>query len=237
MFKNIIATTALLAASAALASAVTVTFNSSNTVADATNYAANGSSAGTYTVATGTLSNGETVTVSLTESVGTIYVGSATATTFSDSAVSLLAEYDIDIDGQSITGIEGGQGQNTLTVTFSGLTEGETYTVIAIVGDGAGTASTISFTNGTLVSGTYYSATSDDSTGTSFSSSISATSAVYVVVAEVEADSDGTIAYSVTTKGVMYLAAIIPEPSAFGLLAGVGALALAASRRRRTRKA
>ena len=235
MFKNIIATTALLAASAALASAVTVTFNNSNTVPDATNYAAQNLAYGTYTVATGTLSNGETVTVSLTESVGYIYT--AAATTFSDTAVSLLAEYDIDIDGRSITGIQGGQGQNTLTVTFSGLTEGETYTVIAIVGDLAGTASTISFTNGTLVSGTYYSATSDDSTGTSFSSSISATSAVYVVVAEVEADSDGEIAYSVTTKGSIYLTAIIPEPSAFGLLAGVGALALAASRRRRTRKA
>lgn len=34
-----------------------------------------------------------------------------------------------------------------------------------------------------------------------------------------------------------YYAAIIPEPSAFGLLAGVGALALVAARRRRSKKA
>ena len=48
--------------------------------------------------------------------------------------------------------------------------------------------------------------------------------------------SAGQAALVYKNKG-LYLVSGIPEPSAFGLLAGLGALALAASRRRRSRKA
>ena len=57
-----------------------------------------------------------------------------------------------------------------------------------------------------------------------------------------DATEDSTIVFLYSTSGsattgTLTATATIPEPSAFGLLAGVGALALVAARRRRTRKA
>ena len=46
-----------------------------------------------------------------------------------------------------------------------------------------------------------------------------------------------TNTYDINVKGVSYSTISVPEPSAFGLLAGAGALALVAARRRRQKKA
>ena len=245
MLKNIIATTALLAASAALASAVTVTFNSDNTVADATNYAAQGASAGTYTVATGTLTGGESVTVTLTESAGYIYALDASSISLdaNTNATAALSALGISTSGLDY-GIQGGQGQNVLTVSISGLTSGTTYTLVAIIGDNAADDSdgtTYTLTAGTLVSSTYYDMTDEDGEGVALevaTLTVDDDNAV-LIVSEVTADEDGTITYTLSSKGTLFLTAIasVPEPSAFGMLAGVGALALVAARRRRSRKA
>lgn len=85
------------------------------------------------------------------------------------------------------------------------------------------------------VTSNFYSATGlKGNIGTTDTINISATAAT-ALVSFISWDKDS---YSDTSKATQAfdVASNIPEPSAFGLLAGIGALALAVSRRRRSRK-
>ena len=240
MIKNILATATLVAASATLAGAATVAFHASST-----GFSANLGLSGVLgtTGASVSLYTGfETATLTVTAANGTFWTATPDTSYWTNTtALSVLSEYGI-----SVSGIAGatqiGAGSTSTYLTFTGLTAGQTYTIAVVIAEMAGTPSAFSISTGTLVSGTYYSLTDDSDTGTDFTSSFSITgsesegSAGTVVVVDVTADDDGTIEITYSNKGTI-VAAYIPEPSTFGLLAGVGALALVASRRRRTRKA
>lgn len=247
MIKNILATAALVAASAALAGASTVTFYSGNTGFDATLDFSSGITS-TEGLSTTVSTGSDDATLAVTAASGKLWGASVSTDTWTnDTAISALAEYDISIDGIS-GGVQVGAGGVATYLTFTELTAGETYTIALVVAELAGTASTFSVSAGTLVSGTAYDLTSDDD-GTTLGDSVTtytvaANNAGTAIIVDVTADDDGTIQFTYSSKGTVIAAYItvaattdVPEPSAFGLLAGVGALVLVAARRRRSRKA
>lgn len=145
-------------------------------------------------------------------------------------------------------------GAQTATTTFAvtGLIANTTYTVTMLVGalDANGSATgtaKISWDTGTLVSGRYAYGASATQT---LSASDTSTTLANLSAVELKITTDSNGAFNIklyngdsdnsgskTSIGFFAITGdVIPEPSAFGLLAGVGALALAASRRRRSRK-
>lgn len=245
--KKLLTCAALLAASAALSSAASVVSYDLSTLTGVP------SSAGT-TYSIGEIGTLLDETVSLTWNCtgsAKIWKNSDDSTTVENSyAVAALNELGVTAIsvGDIVTTSGYGAGSATQTLVVSGLTAGDTYTIAVVVGCNTGTA-TYSISGGTLVSYTYYELSSDSDEGTSSSDSSSddevvlslevSPSDAYLVVADITADDDGTISIAGvgSTKAAFGLFAIVPEPSAFALLAGVGALAFAASRRRRSRKA
>lgn len=236
--KTTLATAALLAASAALSGATTLVFDLTS-VGNVTSYSTSGT----------LLNDGLNISLSWTASSGTIYKN--TGTTYTVVNTTALAELDslgisltyYDSSSSSVTTENTGSiiapsygASVTSYITLEGFTAGETYTVVAVVAAYANTP-TVTFSSGNIVSFAYYDLSEEDSSVVTTGTSLTAeTSTAYLIIAEVTADSDGTIAISGGSKTGFNLVAIVPEPSAFGLLAGVGALAFAASRRRRRAK-
>lgn len=262
--KKIIASATLLAASTMLASAASVayTFNlaSGTTVGSAINLAAAGipSSAGAATellkdstkdsmeAAFGT---GASLYVNI--SAGKLWGGASasaggidTSTIKSNStAQEILGLTETDISNINY-GVQDGAGGATTTFVVSGLSANTEYTLSMLVyGQGSGT--TISWgSTGTLVSGVYAYGNAASTNITSGETSLSV-SDVYAVLLTLQTDARGSVSVALTNgssdssnKIAMGYFGIsqVPEPSAFGLLAGVGALALAVSRRRRSHK-
>ena len=237
--KTTIATAALLAASAALSGATTLVFDLTG-VGNVTSYSTSGT----------LLNDGLDISLSWSASGdGTIYKN--VGTTYSVVNTNALAELDslgisltyYDTSSSSVTTDNTGYiiapsygAAVTSYITLSGFTAGETYTIVAVVAAFANTP-TVTFSTGEIVSFAYYDLSEESgdavTTGTSLSTE---TTTAYLIIAEVTADESGTIAISGNSKTGFNLVAIVPEPSAFGLLAGVGALAFAASRRRRRAK-
>ena len=243
--KKLFTCAALLAASAALSSAASVVSYDLSTL-----NAVPSSTDTTYSIGEiGTLLD---ETISLTWNCtgsAKIWTNSGDSTTVANTyAVAALGELGVTAIsvGDTVTTSGYGSGNATQTLVVSGLTAGDTYTIAVVVGCGSGTA-TYSISAGTLVSYTYYqlsaneegSSSSEDDEEVSLSLTVSGTGNAYLVVADVTADEDGEISIqgAGSTKAAFGLFAIVPEPSAFAMLAGVGALAFAASRRRRSRKA
>ena len=247
--KNAITTLALLAASSALASAATVTVDI----------------IGTYDFSlTGTASN-STYLGSSTNSSGTMgaYISSPsttlTATDIDSSSVTSYAAkmsstgsyfgYGSEVSGSSLTdsfpSVTDDTGSSTATVTtISRPAYNSTFVALVVtLSDLANYASTASAASDDLWTFSY--TTSNDSLVVSawVYDGSSATLASSVSSGSFTVSQDATsVILLVSGAGVggstsVTLTATIPEPSAFGLLAGVGALALVAARRRRTRKA
>ena len=241
--RNLITAAALLAAGTALANAAAVTDVLTTTF----------SSAGDSTVTSIAVTNDpSTVSASVTSltsdgssdlsqmtgdgtvvSVATIITPNTNVGT--GGTWTLTLSYTIGSDSLTISGVtldtvlfnSSGSVQNTnvtryfdltLTITDSSNSVVATYAVsdIGLTGTGAATASeaVLSGAEVTLDAGSTYTVTLTASQGSSNNSS-----GCYIGLA-----------------GITYTYAV-PEPSAFGMLAGVGALALVAARRRRTRKA
>ncbi len=143
----------------------------------------------------------------------------------------------------SYTGAYCGAG-GTLTLTFSGLTDGQTYTVALVTSNNSGTGA-LSLGSGGTITSAYYGTVGVDSwneaTISSDNINITTSNSSFTAVCLTFTATSDSVTFNSTNKGGFALAAIttetvaIPEPSAFGLLAGLGALALVVSRRRRRR--
>lgn len=167
------------------------------------------------------------------------------ASGLSDTAVSLLTETNSELTSDGVKGIakglQTGAGGASVSFVVSGLSANTDYTVTMLVSAGT-TSGTVSWSGGTLVSGSYAStgdATTISEDTTSFS--VGTTSALSVSLT-LTTDSTGSFTITApannnsgnkTQVGYFAISDAIPEPSAFGLFVGIGALALAATRRRR----
>lgn len=253
--KKIITVTTLLAASATLASAASVayTFSNMNTTqaTGATNVQVTGgpgSLDGTKTNLNGTFTDASLV-ISAEGGSKKLFANEAntiSGSTVGTTALNLLKSANSSLDSVSgITlGLQNGTGATNAYVSFAvtGLTANTDYTVSFLV-KAANTSSNITLANGSFVKGSYVTGTDNTTnsislTGTSF---MLASTTETAVLLKVTTDASGafTIKFqnangSKTTIGYFGISdSAIPEPSAFSLLAGVGALALTVARRRR----
>jgi len=183
---------------------------------------------------------------------------SALTNSFSSASGLSLSDYA----GQNYYGGGGGGTTATLTFSGLKANTQYRVSFVAGARDENNTAGTLTLTTGSLFStteggGSFYGSLSgtDTTNVTSFDSSngISLASVQYTtdttstkksvptvastaISVVVTSDSNGTLVFNATNKPGFALIAIsdsIPEPSAFSLLAGLGALALTVSRRRR----
>ena len=263
MIRNIITAAALLAASAALASAATVTtFTdlSTTTTTDGVTCTVSGTTA-TITATTSTdlfvsSNTGSTTsasnypyystTVTVVLDYSTV-LSAATAITDSSDIVALVT---ISTGSSTATDIGIGLYNGSIVWTYGGAYYDSTNvfslsdtTVTSAVDENG-------YLTVTVVANEYYTSSSHYSRmylsdGTSYSSCYGLVSGStvyteielnteYVLGVTVTAGTDETnIASTSTTLAAAVAAAAVPEPSTFGLLAGIGALALVAARRRR----
>jgi len=134
-------------------------------------------------------------------------------------------------------------GGATTTFNVTGLEANTTYNVSLLIGIKEGSYAQIFWDTGTLVSGRYAYGESATQTISGSDTSYTFQSSQVPVAVSLEITTNASGAFNVGMKNydgakssIGYLGistTAIPEPSTFGLLAGVSAIALAVSRRRR----
>ena len=239
MFKSILATAALVAASSALASAASVTItglssdysgtditytSSTGYITGSSLFSTVASGSDNYYTASTTLILSVSALNSLTEDTALLIYETAEGTT--TAAIGL----SVDVSAGALTFYWAGTtvwtGATNISVTYADLDDdSDGYITVTFVGNDP--------TDGTVL----YNG-EGDSLGSS-----SALKARNVEYTTVYVNTDVVTAISVTDgiatsdevaeAGSDLNDAVVPEPSAFGLLAGIGALALVAARRRR----
>lgn len=232
-----LASAALLAAGTVAASAITITLKSGGmnvqegaSITYASAYTISGGALTVYgTLGTTTidLSGDGSITVydggTITAETTTI-AGEATVSV--ESGGSFTSTDELTISGGSIT-VDG-----TLTAGTLAIVVGDSTDTAVISGSGTVNADTLAIS----LSDEYIAALVAG-TATEYSFEILADTLNVELSAGATilstADADVTITYS---NGTLTISSV-PEPSAFGVLAGVGALAFVAARRRRSRKA
>lgn len=249
--NKLIASAALIAASTALASATTVTVDivdllssyTSGTAVSESNYC----SSSTQTSTCGTLgsynydpSATEVATVFGTYATSTgIYYGMGTLATGTSNAGYSASVSDGTLT-LSLTSRPAYLGSwAALVVSVSDLlAQSDTATVDDITSF----SYTFTYSSGSFDFSVFVMTTADDTTSATELTAADGT----ISVGDAEISEDSLLVFLIsedsTTGGTSYSATLtltttIPEPSAFALLAGVGALAFAVSRRRRSRKA
>ena len=253
--KNVITTLALLAASSALASAATVTVDVVSLAASSTIASTEGTSStlsgqgSSYSQVTTTAADVASILGS--KSTG-LYYGSGNGNNGSKTA----AEVDTTATPNAYTLTQSWSYQayngfwNALVVSVADiLEESETATVddltsLSISYTVTGLSLSVwTITDGTATQVLYVGGTETCSTTGAYGTAVVNTVSAAVSAAVSNLDEDSTIVIIYGTNGnnegsgTVTVTTTIPEPSTFGLLAGVGALALVASRRRRSRKA
>ncbi len=247
--KNLITITSLLAAGTVFANAATTLFNFGSTVDGWTNYSQTSGNSFTKTDDT----TGVSFKVSNTN--GNITSGNFTATGTTSLSSSITDEFE-ELFGSATfdntvfnTGLANG-AKGGGSVEISGLSAGNAYTFYYVFGGVKSEIATntygvnfsglqgidlaISYAVG---SGEFQSLTAENKTITSNSGDL-----VVVKVENAVASSDGKINFTMAgQRDIINAFAItdarsVPEPSMFGLLAGLGALALVGARRRRKTK-
>jgi len=244
VLKKLMSASGLLVASVALVNAATVIVN-----VDSTNFSASGNTA-TYTV------SGLTFTIAASNSSSTLSFdtekSSATGNEawYTSSKSTLFTgdrEWAKDL---TTTWIQSGNKSDDLTVTISGYEANQTGITLSFVAgrpfEGAGTWAKNANVSNSYESGMQYTvannAASATSTAITSTTSVDTTpfSAQYYSFSGITADSSGTVTFTIKgalahSAGLSAIQCTIPEPSAFGLFAGLGAIALAVSRRRSRR--
>jgi len=262
--KKLFSVVAILAASTMLANAASVafTFNLGDgvSVGDAKNLNANNLGTGPGTKVTGLLEEqtketmkklGNNASLSVTVTTGKIWGGIEssnptpfTTTTLSSNTAALSILGLTAENLQKINyGMQDAAGGATTTFNVTGLNANTTYNVSLLIGIASGSSAQISWDTGNLVSGLYaYGASATQTiSGTSYtfqSSQVPVAVSLKITTNDsgafnVSMKNDGSSKSSIGYFGISEMT--IPEPSAFGLLAGLGAIALAVSRRRRSR--
>lgn len=148
-------------------------------------------------------------------------------------------------------GVVAGWADGGFNLELTGLTAGKTYTVTFLLGTvltgnpGSSSSSNLKLTTGTFVDGVSASLTGTGTSDITYGNggllaSRGNSSTVDVYSMNVTATDEGKICFELANSGgdrdsvkSSLLLMTIPEPSMFGLLAGLGALALVAARRRR----
>lgn len=132
-----------------------------------------------------------------------------------------------------------GPSGNSQVVTLSGLAANTEYAITTIWGP-VGKSWKLDFTQGSFVEGYYGNLILSQTHNTEWEkfdelSGPSSGISICGVKTIVRSDETGNISFTGTSNSEIAFVSVsaIPEPSAFGMLAGVGALALAVSRRRR----
>jgi len=254
--KIIAATTTLFVASATLASAtgVTYTFNlGSDVPAGVTKNLSVGGVAEFSETGTMESAFGSGAEFSISLNKGILCNVALDTTTLGSDAIELLSTAGIasgDV-GKITAGVQAGQSVAMASYGILGLEAGTEYTLTFLIEptasetDGTTKSSYIGWDAGYLISGKYAGA-SGSTTLTSGNASITLTETA-VVQLNIKMKSGGYFYLCVynghgksagkTTLGFLSIAktAAIPEPSAFGLLAGLGTIALAVLRHRRKR--
>jgi len=253
MTKKVITAAAFLAASTMLANAASVlyTFNL-ETNAVPSNVTANinlhGSGTSGFSQGMDDLKSGAKFTLSsgayykmdddknpFSSSISTIASNESAKTILTTGTG--LQESDIS---KLVQGVHNGNANATTTFAVTGLDTNTDYTVTLLVAPNMGSSGKISWDGATFTGGSY--AYGNVATTTITSSETELTlSSLYAVQLKLTTGNDGSFnikLYNSSSKTGIGLFAIstnsaIPEPSAFGLLAGLGAIALAVSRRRR----
>lgn len=258
MLKNIVTAAALVAASSALAGATeyvadgdsfyaSTTWYSDGTSATSTVHSIQlntdaivGTGLRTTTYTTTTIDAGDTYqvsSISLALYTSDKTVASSTAMLITDSSYNIIAisSKSATSSGNVYGNASGAKAFDTFSFDSLYITSGETYYAFAVTLD----AADVLTVGSTLDTTTYAGTVTTDEDGT--------TANVYSTFAVIGTSDDLTYAVSVNRKvdgatygtlsaSVQYVltkVTAIPEPSSFGLLAGIGALALVASRRRR----
>lgn len=258
--KKLIASATLFAASTMLASAASVayTFNLTNTIDNATNISAKGCGNGGNTSCDDAVHwslDGGNAKVVVSTSAGKLW-DTVQNSSNEYNGISVIASNSYaqtmftyaGISTEDISKITNGtnNGAQVDTTTFgvSGLIANTTYTVTMLITPKQGSAA-ISWTTGTFVSGSYAYGNSAQQTISGTDTTTLVLSSMSVVELKLTTDSSGAFNINLlngsasnssgkTSIGFFAITGdVIPEPSAFGLFAGVGALALAVSRRRR----
>jgi len=254
--KILAATSALFATSATLANAPSVayTFNlGSDVPAGVTkNLSVRGVDEFSET---GTMESafGSGAKFSISRNAGKLNAVALDTTTLGSDAIGLLATAGIASSDVSkiTTGVQDGQACCMVSFGISGLEAGTEYTLTFLIEptasetDGTTKSSYINWDSGYLISGKYAGA-SGSTTLKSGNASIILTETA-VVQLNIKMKSGGYFYFGVSnghgatagksSLGFLSIAktASIPEPSAFSLLAGLGTIAFAVSRRRRER--
>ena len=255
MIKNIIPAAALFAASTALAGATTYVADGDSFYAFTSWYDGNVSkNTSIYSlklntsaiVGTGTSSSYTTTTIDTgdTYEVSSISlalysysnsVASTTAMVITDSSYNIIAiSTGTTVSSGNYYGENSGKALDTFTFSDLYITSGTTYYAFAVTLDAAEVLEVGSTLTTTIYTGTV--TTDNESTANVYStfSVIGTTSDLTYAVSTdnaVDTASYGTL--SACVQYVLTKVTAVPEPSAFGLLAGIGALALVAARRRR----
>ena len=240
--RNLITAAALLAAGTALANAAVVTDVLSTTFTGATTTTVDSASAvnepsdaATTTITSLTTTGDTGVTTTGAVVAITTYITPDT-NVGSGGTWTLTLSYAIGSDSLTISGVT----LDTILYSANGVVQSSTnkryFDLTLTITDSSNSVVATYAVTDALIQSSGYAATTTAVDLSGSEVTLDAGSTYTVTLTASQGSSNNSSGCYIGLAGITYTYAV-PEPSAFGMLAGVGALALVAARRRRTRKA